>query len=503
MRRGHFVSGSAALALAGCAGSNGAGGGTTSYVPNPGIGPVPSGGAKLSDLRFSPANVPPGNAAAGYTPAADAAALILPGTPSPATTPIPGTQLIGSYAVDEQYVIRVPDAWNGKLVVIGTPALRTAFANDAIWQDFLLAKGYATACSNKGVPGNVAVQSFASTDAPSAFFPIPYDLAGLESAKLGYKAIILASQTRRPINQWNDDFANLTVQTKAYLAAAFGKAPTRTYAVGLSNGGAQVRSLIEEHPDLVDGGVDWSGVFWSTGYSFLDYLPVFLKNMPAYIASGFSASSAAYAAIVAAGYPNDVTTNAGTRPSLWFEYYSGQASFYSDLTLWLYALLIDPAASSSIALGGACTPNATNPTRLPGTCSVSGLADPLVRQNYVPSTAARQNIAAFAHTGRLNKPLISIAGTSDMFITPANNALAYQNTVNGAGYGRNHRLYLVQGGTHVDTFAAPALGYTTLQPQLPFAWRAFDLLVAQVEAGTAPQLGAGANTVVATPAQMA
>lgn len=501
MRRRHFIAGgAAAVGIAGCSSGGTTAANTTGYVPNPGIGPVPSGGTRVTDLRYVPGGplFPAANAAAGYTPAADAAALIIAGTPSPATSAIPGIQVVGSYGVDEQYVIRVPDSWNGKLVVIGTPALRTAFASDAIWQDYLLSKGYATAASNKGVPGNVAVESTTTTTNPAGFFPIPYDLASLETNKLGYRAIALTA--KRPLNTWNDDFANLTIQAKAYLAANNGKAPTKTYAVGLSNGGAQVRSLLEQHPDLVDGGVDWSGVYWNPQFTFLDYLPVFLKNMATYVASNFTSVTAA-AAIQAAGYPADVKINTAGRPSLWYEYYSGQTSFYSDLTLWLYALLIDPSATSNITAAG-CTPNGTNPTQLPGTCAVSGLADPVARTTYVPSAAARANIAAFAHTGRLTKPLISIAGTADMFITPANNATAYLNAAVNGGYGRNIWQYLVQGGTHVDTFANPALGYTTLQPQLAFAWRAFDLLVNKVEGGTNPTLPAGTQTTVATPAQM-
>ena len=68
----------------------------------------------------------------GIDPAGDAKALIAPTFVSPATAPIPGTVTMGSYATNERFVLRVPTAWNGKLVVAGTPATRSEFANDAI-----------------------------------------------------------------------------------------------------------------------------------------------------------------------------------------------------------------------------------------------------------------------------------------------------------------------------------------------------------------------------------
>jgi len=57
--------------------------------------------------------------------------------------------------------------------------------------------------------------------------------------------------------------------------------------------------------------------------------------------------------------------------------------------------------------------------------------------------------------------------------------------------------YLVSGGTHVDTFANPTWGYG-LQPQLPFAWAAFNQLVNLVEHGVTPP-GAGTQQSVSHP----
>jgi pimeloyl-ACP methyl ester carboxylesterase len=451
----------------------------------------------VADLRWKAAPLPvSGN---GYDPLGDATALILPTTASPATAPIPGIQVLGSYATDERYVIRVPDAWNGKLIVAGTPSQRSEFANDGIWSDFALANGYAFASSNKALPFNAFVEAIAASPNPNISWPVCYDLLSLETFRFSFRLSEIWP-AKKPITGWNDDIYQLTLAAKAFLSANY-RAPSRTYAVGLSNGGAQVRALLEQHPDVVDGGVDWSAPYWSPALSILDYLPTFLKFMPQYVASNFTDPVAA-AAIQAAGYPADVKTGAAANPSLWLEYYSNQASFYADLTLFVYALLIDPSASSTLPAGASFTPNPVNPVWLPGTPSagVAGLALPSARQTYVPSAGARAAIATFRQTGNIGKPLVSIAGQRDMFITPQNNATPYLAAVNAAGKGSMYWQYIVQGGTHVDTFAALNAGYG-LQPQVNFAWAAFNQLVSIVEAGAHPA-GAGTQQVVARPSEI-
>lgn len=488
MNRLSFLAAASATAvLAGCGGN-----GSTPATPVdvPPAAPPLSAGSMVADLRFgfaaTPAPFP------GYDPAGDAKALILAGTPSPATSPVAGTLATGSYAVNERYVIKVPQAWNGKLVVAGTPAFRSEFANDAIWGDFALANGYAFASSNKGLKYNAIFEALSASPDLAREFPVPFDYAGLEAKKFGFRFGALAQTTS--IAAWNADLATLTIATQQFLKTYFGKLPSRTYAVGLSNGGAQVRSLLERYGDLVDGGVDWSGVFWSAQSNILTYMPKFLASMPAYVASNFTDATSA-AAIVAAGYPADVTQANPKNPSLWFEYYANQPSFYTDLTVFAYALLLDAAATSSVTPNG-CTPNAINPAGLPGTCDATGVAVPANRASYVPSVGVAANVATFEHTGAIRKPLVSIAGTADMFITASNNAKPYLDRVVANGNGKKYWQYLVSGGTHVDTFAKFGYG---LQPQLPFAWAAFNQLVAVVERGFAPP-GAGSQQTVATPA---
>jgi hypothetical protein len=493
-RRGFLALAASVPALAACTTNS------TGTVPLPTAPVVPfvplPAGTTVSDLRYPhtiPTTTPP--LFAGYAPLGDANALFVPpasgGTPSPATSPVPGTLATGSYASNERYVIKVPAAWNGKLIVAGTPSFRSEFANDFIWGDFALANGYAFASSNKGVLYNAIVETLSASPSPAHNFPIPFNLAGLEA--LGFSFRFGALNQSGNIANWNTDFATLTASAQNFLAQYFGQFPTKTYAVGLSNGGAQVRSLVQNFPSLVDGGVDWSGVYWSPTLNILTYLPKFLANMPAYIASGYTSASAA-AAIQAAGYPADIVQSGNApHPSLWEEYYSNQASFYSDLTLFAYALFLDPSAA---ALAGAFTPNGSDPVHLPGTSSTAtDLAQPAARAAYAQSGAAAATIASFSHTGSIGKPLISIAGTSDMFITAANNAAPYLAAVNARGNGGKYWQYLVSGGTHVDTFAPFGYG---LQAQLPFAWAAFNQLAAIVERGFAPPGAGTAQTVMTT-----
>src|SRR3954471_9784397 len=46
---------------------------------------------------------------------------------------------------DSQFVIRLPNHWNGKLVVTGAPGIRRQFATDYVIADWALARGYAYA----------------------------------------------------------------------------------------------------------------------------------------------------------------------------------------------------------------------------------------------------------------------------------------------------------------------------------------------------------------------
>ena len=50
-------------------------------------------------------------------------------------------------------MIRLPERWNGQLVVTGAPGVRKQYANDYIISDWVLSQGYAFASTDKGNSG--------------------------------------------------------------------------------------------------------------------------------------------------------------------------------------------------------------------------------------------------------------------------------------------------------------------------------------------------------------
>ncbi len=420
----------------------------------------------VPDLRFGHAPLP--DAAPGYDPAGDAAALIAPGTPSPATAPIRGREFRGSARPGQRWFVRIPDAWNGKLAVCGTPATRSEHANDAILGDGLLADGYAYACSNKGIPYNARLEGEPASPGSRAYgVPFAFGAAPPGSVSLRFGA--LESQAG-PIERWHEDYAELVIAAGETVRAATGTAPERTYALGLSMGGGQVRWLLERRPDLVDGGVEWAAVYWDVRHTFVRYLPQFLTAMPAYAASGYR-DRALHDAIVGTGFPPDRLQD-GRLASLWDAHYATVPPFYADLTTFVFPAALDPGAPP--------------------------LATLEARAAYVPTPAAERAIRAFAHSGRLGKPLFGVAGDADVFITPQHNFDPYLAAVRAAGRDDRYWQYEVAGGTHVDAFSALGWG---LQPQLPFVRRAFDRLVDLVERGVVPP-GAGTKRAVSSPEEI-
>src|SRR5206468_5702751 len=101
----------------------------------------------------------PGWPAGAFTPRTDRAVLINALVTPPVTTPIvktvPGVQINARIASDPtgqaRFLLRLPNDWNGKLVVAGTPSQRSEFSSDFAWSDYVVQKGYAFASQNKGV----------------------------------------------------------------------------------------------------------------------------------------------------------------------------------------------------------------------------------------------------------------------------------------------------------------------------------------------------------------
>ena len=112
-----------------------------------------------NDIRTSttpPNNSLPGLPGGAFTPITDRS-VIAPSAAKrpPITQVVPGLQLDARIASDPQgqarFLLRLPNNWNGRLVVAGASGTRSEFNGDFAWSDYVVQKGYAYASQNKGV----------------------------------------------------------------------------------------------------------------------------------------------------------------------------------------------------------------------------------------------------------------------------------------------------------------------------------------------------------------
>ena len=274
-----------------------------------------------------------------------------------------------------------------------------------------------------------------------------------------------ANDPGQPFTRWTDFMVEATRIGKNAITANYGRPPHRTYAVGTSNGGYQVRRALEVAPELFDGGVDWEGTYVDpVAPNLLSTLPPAILNYPDYTASSFDPNSTAAKNIVVAGYPPDLVS--GTT-SFWGLY---SAQFW-EVTLCQWQKRLDP----------------TYDTYGSGTGTYSYVA-------RLSASDVGANLTDIATTGEIGKPLITVAGTMDALLPINLHARAYARAVaaafsergeEGDDQGRGHpayRLYEVQNGNHIETYK------DSFPQQLeliePHAQRAFDLLVNSVEHGS-------------------
>lgn len=405
----------------------------------------------------------PGLPAFAFTPQTDRG-VIAPsaGKRTPVTKAVPGLQLNARIASDPtgqaRFLLRLPNDWNGRLVVAGASGTRSEFNGDFAWSDYVVQQGYAYASQNKGV---LNLQFTAATD------PLGCRLNPASTLFVRF----YDNEAGQPFTRWAEYMIKAAQLARVGVRAGYNRSPRYTYAVGTSNGGYQVRRALESAPELFDGGVDWEGTFVDEhAPNLLTDLPPAILNLTDYAASGFSASSTAAKNIAAAGYPPDIVQGAA---SLWGNY---SAQFW-EVTQCQWQKRLDPTYNTYIS--GTGTYNYIN--RL----SVSDVG---------------AQVAAFATTGRIQRPLITVAGTMDALLPIDHHARAYARKVAAAaqqkgsdderdergerddrdGKRATYRLYEVQNGNHIET-------YQDTFPQLeliePHARRAFDLLVRQVETG--------------------
>jgi hypothetical protein len=230
---------------------------------------------------------------------------------------------------------------------------------------------------------------------------------------------------------------------------------------------------VEAAPDLFDGGVDWEGTFVDVQENILETLPPAIAHFDGYIASGCDPNGADATAIRNAGYPPDVVTTCtanasptnGSFGTLWGHY---SAQFW-EVTQCQWQKRFDPTWD-------------TYPGGLGDVAGTGGY-------NYIQRLDAGDidvaQLSGSATTGKIKKPLITVAGTMDALLPIKKQARAYEDKVDASRKGNNlqreaqYRLYEVQNGNHIESYIP--LFPNQLELIQPHAQKAFDLLVDHVE----------------------
>ncbi len=196
---------------------------------------------------------------------------------------VPGLQLNARIASDPtgqaRFLLRLPNDWNGRLVVAGASGTRSEFNGDFAWSDYVVQQGYAYASQNKGVL-NLYFPATGAAD------PLACRLNPVSPLYVHYYDI----DPGQSFTRWAEYMVKAARLARDGVKAGYGRTPRYTYAVGTSNGGYQVRRALETAPGLFDGGVDWEGTFVDEpAPNLLTDLPAAVLNLPDYVASGFSA----------------------------------------------------------------------------------------------------------------------------------------------------------------------------------------------------------------------
>jgi len=416
----------------------------------------------------------PGLPAFAFTPTTDRD-VIAPSAAKrpPITKVVPGLQIQARFANDPtnqgRFLLRLPNDWNGRLVVAGASGTRSEFNGDFAWSDYVIQKGYAYASQNKGVLNlqlSTAADPLACRLNPSSpVFVRFYD-----------------NEDGQPFTRWQEFMVRAAKVARVGVKAHYRHWPRHTYAVGTSNGGYQVRRAVEIAPELFDGGVDWEGTYVDErDPNLLTDLPPAVLNWPDYVASGFSASSTAAKNFHASGYPPDIV-NPGTTPTTpAASFWQNHSNSFWEVTQCQWQKRLDPTYNT---YGGPPIPT------VPGTATYNYYA-------RLSESDVAENMAAFATTGKIKRPLITVAGTMDALLPIDHHARAYARRVeaqqddhpgkgHGHAWGRWHRepayrLYEVQNGNHIETYQDT---FPQLELIMPHAQKAFDLLVRHVEQRT-------------------
>ncbi|MFI6943664.1 tannase/feruloyl esterase family alpha/beta hydrolase [Streptomyces sp. NPDC050418] len=432
LRTGGTVLAAVLLLGAGTAGAVPAGTADTAHCA--GQRPVHVPGAEHHTTACLPDLTTAALSGTAYTDPSDWMSLQAKGTKNP--TGVPGVQIDGyfpdssrlnathGWKHDAQFVIRLPENWNGGLVVTGAPGVRKQYSLDSLISDWVLAQGYAFASTDKG---NNGPDFYTDGERPG-------------------DAIV----------EWNRRTTQLTRAAKKVVAQAYGKAPRRTYMTGISNGGYLTRWQLENHPELYDGGVDWEGTLWtSRGDNMLRQLPTAVARQ-----AGRATDTDMYRAGFARG-----------SEFLWP--YHEKA--YWGLTQKTYRAELDPSYDR------ACPGSSAGSTleQILAPCA----SDATYAYEERPASV-RRAVERIALTGRIGKPMLTLHGDLDALLPISTDSDTYTRMIKDRGRGALHRYYTVEQGTHVDSLHDTYPD--RLRPVLPCYRDAFTALTAWVEDGTRP-----------------
>jgi hypothetical protein len=404
--------------------------------------------------------------------------------------------------------LRIPDNWNGNLVVVGTAAFRNEYSNEATLAPWLLDAGFAFVTGDKGITG-------------------------------GSMAVMLNAQ--HPSQHWGMMMLDMARWAKARIAEATGTAVSRTYAAGLSNGGYQTRRALElDHESvaagnerLFDGGLDWSGTYFAdsrvldtdndgtvsvaeyaeantlTGYSDVATLTMGWAysedtlTTPEQFAADPPYGDAA-AAMTAAGFSVESAIFWGYYNTNYDAYKASLPAWkgvgYFNLLSYIYrAELLGHDAVAAEAYS--CFSDPENPDAEPP------LYDWLATvENGGWTEEGVQYALANANTGEFSVPMITVVGEADGLLALDANSIAYRAAVEQYGTPDLHRLYVIENAGHVDANVDGAGDFDfdgvpgnegvadRLTPMQAYVQRGFSYLLDWVENGVSPP----ANTTIAT-----
>lgn len=317
------------------------------------------------------------------------------------TEPIAGWLVSGSLWPGQRFALRVPSQWNGRLVVAGCPGQRSEFACDRIFGDVLVARGYAYVCGNKGNGDGVTLlepgAKLVVDDVELPRFPVGN----------GYSIAFWQHAPDRRIERWLSEMVELANAAREFLAERCGREPEVTYAIGLSNGGYQVRRAVEAC-DLFDGALTWNPVLWTPQQNVCRALSDAIR----------SASEGRRLAPLEQKH----------------------AAAYWYVTLWLHAMHLDP--ETSIAYGDVRDP-----------APAESWTGRLEQWNPDRSFEIGLRIDGFSNTGTIRCKTIEVASELDYLTPPAVHCDPYRALVEAAGKAALYRSHLVARATHVDAWA--------------------------------------------------